>query len=370
MKKIKVYLQRPWKFSDSPYYSYLIKDVSRNIKYVNTEEKSQDIVKSLGQFKGLNKLKRVIKLTLRNFFPFLPNAHLTKTSKKYDLVHCAHCLSLNKKLWICDIEYVNQFWAGGITKKQRKLILKLLKSEYCKKILAWTEWTKKEILKIFPEIEDKIEVIYPAIKIQKFKKNKDNKIRLLFISRRFYFKGGLHAVEVMDRITRKHKNVEALIISDTPKKVIEKYSQNKKIKFKELTPREKILSEIYPKTDILVYPSYTDTFGFILLEAMSFGIPIITVEGQSREDLVRDGKNGFVVKEPKNWKLSDLEKTNLKTVKEMEVKTEKLIKNKRLRNKMSENSLEEFKTGRFSIEKRNKNLERIYFDALKKEEPK
>jgi len=330
MKKIKVYLQRPWKFSDSPYYGYLVKDVSENIDYVNIEGKSQDIVKSLGQFKGLNKIKRIIKLTLRNFFPFLPNAHLTKNTKEYDLIHCAHCLSLNKKPWVCDIEYVNQFWAGGITKKQRKLILKLIQSKNCKKILAWTEWTKKEILKIFPEVEGRIEVVYPAIKIQKFKKKKDKKIRLLFVSRRFYFKGGLHAVEVMNRITRKHKNVEALIISDTPKKVIEKYSQNKKIKFKGLTPREKILSEIYPKTDILVYPSYTDTFGFILLEAMSFGIPIITVGGNSRDDIVRDEKNGFVVKEPLKWKLEDLEKLNLETINEIEFKTEKLVKSKKI----------------------------------------
>ena len=217
MPKIKIYLQRPWKFSDSPYYDYLTQDISDNVEYVNIEGKEQGIIKDLVKFKVLNKLKRTIKIILRNFFPFLPNAHLTKTIKEYDLIHCAHCLSLNKKPWVTDIEYVNQFWAGGIVKKQRKQILKLLKSRYCKKILAWTEWTKKEILALFPEIENKIEVVYPAISVQRFKKEKSKKINLLFVSRRFYFKGGLHALEVMDRLTKNHKNVEALLISDIPR---------------------------------------------------------------------------------------------------------------------------------------------------------
>lgn len=367
MNKIKIYLQRPWKFSDSPYYNYLTQNISDNIEYVNTKGKEQGIIKDLGRFNLLNKLKRIIKISLRNFFPFLPNAHSTKTSKRYDLIHCAHCLSLNKKPWVADIEYVNQFWAGGIVKKEKKLILKLLKSDYCKKILAWTEWTKKEILKIFPEIENKIEVAYPAISVKGFKKKKDKKIRLLFVSRRFYFKGGLHALEVMDRLTKKYKNVKGLFISKIPEEIKNRYSKNKKIQFLEFIHREKLFSEIYPKTNVLIYPSYTDTFGFILLEALSFGIPVVTVGGQSRNDIVNDGKNGFVIKEPERWGLKDLESLNSlkETIHNLEEKTEKLIKDKKLREKMSKNALKEFTKGRFSINQRNKKLERIYSQALK-----
>lgn len=361
MNKIRIYLQRPWKFSDSPYYDYLTKNVSDNIEYVNTKGKEQGIIKELGRFKVLNKLKRIVKIILRNFFPFLPNAHLTRTTKEYDLIHCAHCLSLNKKPWVADIEYVNQLWAGGIVKKEKKFILKLIKSKHCKKILAWTEWTKKGILEFFPEIENKIEVVYPAISVKGFKKKKDKKIRLLFVSRRFYFKGGYHALEVIDRLTRKHKNIEGLFVCDVPKKVKKKYSRNKNIKFMGFTPKE----EIYPKADILIYPSYTDTFGFILLEALSFGIPVVTVGGQSRNDVVNDGKNGFVIEEPEKFDLKDLEKLELKIIKEMEKKAESLIKDKKLREKMSKNALKEFTTGKFSIKERNKKLEEIYTEALK-----
>ncbi|MEM3091032.1 MAG: glycosyltransferase family 4 protein [Candidatus Pacearchaeota archaeon] len=367
MKKIKVYLKKPWIFTDSPYYEYLTKNISPIIEYINVKNKNQWIIEDVKKFKMLNKLKRIIKLTIRNFFPWLPNASITFTKKDYDLIHCAHCLSINKKPWVMDVEYVNQFWAGGITKKQKKIILNLLKSKYCKKIIAWTEWTKKEILKEFPEVANKIDVVYPAIPIQKINKRDKKEINLLFVSRRFYFKGGLHALEVMDRLTKKYDKVSALVISDTPKEIIDKYSKNKKIKFFSVISKEKLFSEVYPKTDILVYPSYTDTFGFIILEALSFGIPIVTVGGQSRKDLISDGKTGFVIKEPEKFNIKDLENldTLKDTIKKIEFKTEILIKNDRLRKKISKNALKEFIVGKFSINKRNKKLEKIYNEALK-----
>ena len=120
MEKIKVYLKRPWVFADSPYYDYLTKNVSGRIEYVNIQGRHQGVIENIKKFKLLNKLKRVVKVTFRNFFPYLPNAHITKSDKPYDLIHCAHCLSLNKNPWVMDIEYVNQFWLGGIPKKYQK----------------------------------------------------------------------------------------------------------------------------------------------------------------------------------------------------------------------------------------------------------
>ena len=50
----------------------------------------------------------------------------------------------------------------------------------------------------------------------------------------------------------------------------------------------------------------------------------------------------------------------------MKEKTEKLMNNKKLREKMSRNALKEIKSGRFSIKERNKKLKRIYKESLEK----
>lgn len=360
---IKIYLQSPWKFSDSPYYLYLRQNPPYNIEYVNANDFG--LIQNGKKLRSQNKIKHLIKKVLR-FFSGLPNEHLTRTDKEYDLIHGAHCLSLNKKPWVCDIEYVNQFWASGHIGNKNK-ISKILNKNQCKKILAWTQWTADGILKEFPEIRDKIETIYPGIPIQEFNKKKSNRITLLFSSRRFLFKGGLHALEVIDRLTKKYKNVYGIIVSDISEDIKSKYSINDKIEFFNFMPQEKLFKEIYPKADIFVYPSYTDTFGFGLTEAMSFGLPIVTVGGHSRREIVTENKTGFVLDEPKDFNVSYL--NNLEDykdiIRELEHKTETLIKDEKLRKIISENCLKEISNGKFSIKTRNEKLKRIYEDAIK-----
>jgi len=263
-KEIKVYLQRPWKFGDSSYYKNIIDFPPKNIKYLNTK-KGKELIQSANYFRLNNFVKGRIKKILRKIVPNLPNVHLTTSNENYDLIHCTHCLSLNKTPWVCDIEYVGQFWVaplGDGTFPSKEKVKEIISSKNCKKIIAWNNWVRKDIIKLFPDVKDKVEIIHFTMPIQDIKRKKSQKIRLLYTSRRFYFKGGLHSIEVIDRLTKKYKDVDGLIVSDTPKEIIEKYKGNKKIKFYELMPQKEMFKKIHPKSDIFVYPSYTDTYGF------------------------------------------------------------------------------------------------------------
>ncbi|MCH7850061.1 MAG: glycosyltransferase family 4 protein [Nanoarchaeota archaeon] len=369
MKNIKVYLQRPWKFADSPYYQYLLGNPPKGITYIGQNQK-KGTYSNRWKFIFLRETKFLIRRIFRIVpIPF-PNAHLTKSKEKYDLIHCAHCLSLNNRPWITDTEWVGQFWLAANHEKHpnRRIVKKILMNDNCKKILAWTEWSKKGILKEFPEVKDKVELIYPGIPVQKMKKNKTDKVRLLFGSRAFYFKGGLYALEVIDRMTKKYDNVEGIIISDVPAKVVKKYSKNKKIKFHNLIPQKKFFKEIYPNTDILIYPSFTDTFGFHMTEAMSFGIPVVTASGTSRKEIVRNGKTGFVIESgigeslPKGF-LENLERYG-KIIDRMCLKVSKLIEDKDLRERMSKAAYEEISIGRFSIKKMQEKLIKVYRESI------
>ena len=74
MKKIKVYLQHPWKFQDSSYYKYLFKSPPKNIEYINKKGKI-GIIQSKIQFQLFNWLKRIIKKTFNLLKLSIPNAH-------------------------------------------------------------------------------------------------------------------------------------------------------------------------------------------------------------------------------------------------------------------------------------------------------
>jgi len=73
-----------------------------------------------------------------------------------------------------------------------------------------------------------------------------------------------------------------------------------------LSPYEKIythlgyiphnkMAEIYSQVDVLVFPSLADGFGFVLLEAMAAGIPVITTDHTVGPDIISDGKEGFII---------------------------------------------------------------------------
>ena len=361
--KTKVYIQYPWKVSDSQYYKSMIDNPPKDIEYI-FEDIKIGMITSKAKLSFRNFFKRTIRTTLEKIQVPILNIKKTKNTKDFDVIHNAHCLSSNDNPWVADFESLWQMWVSGRdTKTGMDRVSKVLKKDSCKKIIAWTESTKEEIKKTFPEVKEKITVVHYGMVSQKFKKVKSEKVRLLFIARYFEGKGGLHTLEVFDRITKKYENVEATVISEVPKNIKEKYSSNKNIKFSGLLPHKEIIENIYPNTDIMVYPGYSDTFGFALVEALAFGIPIITVDGKSRKDIISNGKTGFVIERDceKEWYPKDKEEERI--VDEIEARTTELIDDRWTREEMSEEGIKIVREGKFSIENRNKKLKEIYNEA-------
>ncbi len=55
------------------------------------------------------------------------------------------------------------------------------------------------------------------------------------------------------------------------------------------------LERLYQQADIFVLPSYKEGFGIVLLEAMYYGLPIVTTNISAIPELVRDGETGLLV---------------------------------------------------------------------------
>ena len=55
------------------------------------------------------------------------------------------------------------------------------------------------------------------------------------------------------------------------------------------------LARAYADMDVLVFPSHTDTFGNVVLEALASGVPAVVTPDGGPKYIVRDGETGFVV---------------------------------------------------------------------------
>ncbi len=365
MKEIKVFLQYPWKFPDSSYYKYLLESPPDNIKYLNAKG-GKGVITNKAHFFLSQKLKNFIKNTPQRFGITLVNAHKTNTSQKYDLIHCTHCVSKNKnKPWVTDIEMTGSLLISGFHNKNwPEKVKKYLYSENCKKIMPWTKDVAKKLLDKFPKIKDKIEVIYPAIPFKEKTEKTHKKIGIIYIGRAFHLKGGIFALETMKRL-KKENDLRCIVISSVPKEIKEKYPE---IEIYDLLPQEKVF-ELMQGSDIFLYPSQMDTFGFSILEAMNFGLPTVALKTpgtSSISEIIENGKTGFLVEynNPRGYltKLSEYEE---KIIMALQMQCRKLIKNKKLRENMSSKCINLIKFGKFSIEERNKKLRKIYGEALK-----
>jgi glycosyltransferase involved in cell wall biosynthesis len=369
MNDIKVYIQYPWKFRDSNYYKKMVEFPPKGVLYLNATSSGENTINRKKLFVS-NYIKKILRMPFKKFNLSMINTKKTNTNLNYEVIHCAHCLSLNKSPWVADFESTWQFFLSGkIKESSKRKVEKIILSEDCKRILPWTEATRKEISKMFPkkEIKNKLETVtYALAPPKKIKKDKD-KINLLYVSRYFYQKGGFQSIKVLDLLTKKYDNVNATFISSTPKEVYEKYQDNKKIKMLEMQPWDRVYNKIMPKSDIFINPGFTDTFGFLFIEALANGLPVITVDGYARKEIINK-KQGFVLDRPKiGW---DNEKPVIKKetelINDLVKKTSLLIENKKIRNQMANEGRKEILEGKFSLKERNKKLKEIYEDSIRK----
>jgi glycosyltransferase involved in cell wall biosynthesis len=55
------------------------------------------------------------------------------------------------------------------------------------------------------------------------------------------------------------------------------------------------LGVLYRECDVFVFPTLSDGFGLVILEAMAAGVPVITTERSGGPDVIEHGKSGLIV---------------------------------------------------------------------------
>jgi len=365
---IKIWLQYPWKFADSSYYRNLINYPLKGVEYLNKK-----MFKTINSKWGFS-LNRFAKDQVRKIMKFVSVPNLTYTkNKECDLIHCAHCLSLNKKPWIVDFERYETLsvnWKFVRSNRGVRMMEKFLKKENCKKILPWTEAARDSFTDYIKDkdILDKIEVLPFALPLKNYKSKKEKgRINILFVGRYFEAKGGNVAVRVMDFLTKKYPQVYGIVVSETPEEIVKKYKGNEKMKFYGLMEQEKLFSDIYSKADIFFYPGFSDTFGFALVEVLGFKLPVVTFDGFARDEIIEDGRNGYVIRHREKddvWR-GFRKSLNADYISEAIEKTEKLVLDAGLRKRMGDYGFKMVKDGKFSIKNRDKILKNVYDESLR-----
>lgn len=118
----------------------------------------------------------------------------------------------------------------------------------------------------------------------------------------------------------KQEGFKLAIVGDGPKRV----ELQQKIPDAYFTGilKGKELAQMYASADIFTFPSTTETFGNVILEAASSGLPVVGVNKGGVQDIIVNGQTGFIAQanEPQDFT----------------IKVQRLLNNEALRKKLGE----------------------------------
>ncbi len=356
---------------ENTYTRTLLKYHPKGVKYVHFEDA---LMKGSIEYLPVNKILWL--LVKFRILPVSSGSRCLKLNTSFDLIH-SHAFSIkivpsNIPIVLSDSssnylflrDYLNwPIWRIRFGYFLRRRLFRLLgvidpdvNMGKAKKLIVFSKFAYKIHQKLgIPK--EKMKIIHPGLESRP-RVNSDigseSGINILFVGIWFERKGGHLLLEAFKRLSKKYKNISLTVIGEVPKNFkLVAFSGEKQIsnfKFYDYVPRERLIREFFPKADIFVLiPPKVEGFGFSVLEAMSFGIPVILSRVCALPELVVDGKSGFVIKPGSIEELTD--------------RLEILIENSVLRKRMGRLARIRFEE-KFSIEKSNENLLKVYRQAL------
>ena len=177
-----------------------------------------------------------------------------------------------------------------------------LESEECKGIIVFSEWAKRNlILHYGPKINKKTFVLYPPIYSNQLDfKLKNKNIDFTFIATQFLMKGGYQVLEAFNNLQKSGFNdINLTIVTrlNELKNIPTDFKNNKNIKWIEANLNDEEITKLLKSSKCLLHPTLSDSFGVVVLEAMSQGCSIIASNMASFPEMV-SSENGFLVNPP------------------------------------------------------------------------
>ncbi|MBK9104705.1 MAG: glycosyltransferase family 4 protein [Saprospiraceae bacterium] len=134
-------------------------------------------------------------------------------------------------------------------------------------------------------------------------------IDLLYVGRIEKSKGVFTLVKAVDRIRQRLPSISLSILGDgTQRKALESMVRGLKLESNiEIMglQEDQPLRLYYARARILVFPSATETLGYVGLEAQACGTPVIAFENEGTSRWCRDNIDGFIVHGGSAQKLAD-----------------------------------------------------------------
>ena len=311
---------------------------------------------------------------------------------EFDVLEAVLSPVITSTPWLCSLDCFQSAVAFSFLKLpiprslRVQFINRLFQKENCKKIIFWSEAARRTLIEYGRvnemEILEKTTVVYPAIREVRAERIRysTDKVNLLF-SGDFFRKGGVNVVDVFEELQKRYPGITLRICCDEKidfnttnlqlkAKYLKKIRSNRSILLGRVS-REQMLEDILPETDVYLLPTYNEAFGFAILEAMAYGIPVIATNQFAIPEILQDGQSGLLVdishfdtqKMFRGYAVREIPEDFRHHINEqLRTHLESLIESAELRKRIGGMALSQSQT-KFSFKFRNQIMGKIYHDA-------
>ena len=184
----------------------------------------------------------------------------------------------------------------------RFFIKRLLLSARCLEIRCMSEACRLSLQALFGDaIYNKATVHYPCIPqvVTEIPAHLTDECRFLFVGTQFEIKGGVALLKAFRRVYAQANNARLDVITHLPAEYAHLAEGCPGIHIHEAKfTRSEIHEQFMRQADVLVLPTYVESFGMVALEALAHGLALIATDVYALRELVQDGRNGRLLSPP------------------------------------------------------------------------
>jgi glycosyltransferase involved in cell wall biosynthesis len=222
------------------------------------------------------------------------------------LIHSAQQLLRGSPLpYVVDFECVEVFClyqrASLSRPWARRRLVDALSDESCRFLLPWSQAAQRGLEAALgtpatARLLPKTMTVLPAIRPRATRpaERGSGPLRVLFVGTAFEAKGGVEAIRAIRRVRASH-DVVLDLVSDVPARWQAELEQAAGITAHPWPAPPARVEDLFQQAHLLIFPSHMDTLGFVMLEAMAHGLPVLATRHFAVPELVEDGASGVLV---------------------------------------------------------------------------
>jgi glycosyltransferase involved in cell wall biosynthesis len=183
----------------------------------------------------------------------------------------------------------------------RGVLRRLLASSRCREIRCMSQacWNSLELL-FGSAVAAKARVHYPrARRAAAAPPSAGEGCRFLFVATQFEIKGGAALLQAFRRVAEEVPGARLDVVTHLPpgRAALAENCSGLNVHAAEFS-RQEMAERFLTKADVLVHPTYVDSFGMVVLEALAHGLAVIATDVYALGEMVRDGVNGRLLEAP------------------------------------------------------------------------